>query len=131
MSPFIAGLYRTLRITETSDEPAWCAIYANATLARCGVKPSRRLRAARGFLEWGQACEFRPGAVGVWRRLIDGVDDGIHAHVAFGVSIDGDAAQVIGGNQHNHVSLAPRHLSDLLGWRWPKPSDFLTGEVIR
>jgi len=131
-NPWIQGLYKDLRLSVPADDSknAWCSVFACRTLMVCGVRPWRRLQLARGALDWGQPTEFRPGAIGVFRRLVDGVDDGVHGHVAFGVSVDGDMVKILGGNQANHVSIAERHLSDLIAWRWPKPSDFLTGEVI-
>jgi len=132
INPWIAQLYRDLRLVPPADDSthAWCAVYANRTLMVCGVRPWRRLQLARGALDWGQPTEFRPGAIGVKRRLVDGKDDGVHGHVFFGVEIVGDHVMGLGGNQFNHVSIAPHPLSEMIGWRWPKPSDFLTGEVI-
>lgn len=124
-NPWILQLYRDLRLTETSDEKAWCSIYACRTLLVSGVKPWRRLRAARGALEWGEPTEFRVGAIGVKRRLVNGQDDGVHGHVFFGLSCEDGVVRALGGNQHNRVSISEYPVSDMLGWRWPKPSDYL------
>lgn len=131
-SPWILQLYRDLRLPVPDDDStnAWCSVWACRTLLVSGVKPWRRLRLARGALDWGQPTEFRPGAIGVKRRLVNGKDDGVHGHVFFGLEIVGDHMRVLGGNQANRVSIRDYPLSDLLGWRWPNPSDFIASEVV-
>lgn len=131
-NPKIQQLYRDMRLPVPDDDSknAWCAVYACHTLMVSGVRYWRRSQLARGALDWGMPTEFRPGAIGVKRRLVDGRDDGVHGHVFFGVEIVGDHVMGLGGNQFNHVSIAPHPLSEMIGWRWPKPSDFLAGAPI-
>lgn len=130
ISPFIAQLYRDLRLAVVDDGVyPWCAVYTSATLVRSGVKPARRVRAARGYLDWGQTSEARPGAVCVLRR--GDPSDHVHGHVGFFTHLD-DTGRVwlISGNSRNQVAAAAYDPSRILSYRWPNPSDFIASEVV-
>lgn len=100
------------------DETAWCAAFANAMLARAGVKGTGSLM-ARSFLRWGETIPFnqaRPGDIVVFPRG----DSKTQGHVAFFLREVGDAwIEVIGGNQSNAVTIARYPKRSLLGVRRP------------
>lgn len=130
-SPFIAGLYRTLRlpVAEDSSNP-WCAVYACATLVRSGLRPWRRLRAARGALDWGDeipwsATLIRPGAIVVLDRVDPKHPTEKHGHVGFATHMADGRVWLVSGNSHNRVAASDYDPGRIIGVRWPKRSDYL------
>ena len=98
------------------DEIPWCAAFVNWCLWRTGLKGTGYAN-ARSYLEWGQDCEARPGAIVVVPRgkeLWQG-------HVAIVAQVNADnTVYVVGGNQGDRVSLAVMPENRVLGYRWPK-----------
>jgi uncharacterized protein (TIGR02594 family) len=101
----------------TSDEVSWCAAFACAMLERAGIRSPRTLR-ARDFLNFGTPIDTpRVGAIAVFSRP----PDPSHGHVGF---VTGDTATdivLLGGNQHDQVSVCHMPKDRLLGLRWPAP----------
>lgn len=98
-------------------ETAWCAAFANASLAQAGLKGTGSL-AARSFETWGEGVDpsqAMPGDVAVFSRPEAGPNAG---HVGFfqGYNPDG-SIRVLGGNQSNSVSVTDMPASQLLGIR--------------
>lgn len=118
MNPFIAGLYRELGLTPAQDDQyPWCAVYMSALMHRCGIKPPARVRAARSFLAWGEPTEPHVGAVVVLRR--GDPTDHVHGHVGLFVKEDATRVWLLGGNQHNCVSIHDFDKTRVIGVRRP------------
>lgn len=97
------------------DETAWCSGFANAMLARAGVKGSGSL-AARSFMKWGvEVLDPQPGDIAVFARG----NSTWQGHVAFFLEDCGDKIKILGGNQNNAVSIMSYPASALLGYRRP------------
>jgi len=100
-----------------ADETPWRSAFANWAMVKAGRKGTNSAL-ARSWLKWGEPIEEpRYGCIVVFRRG-NGAWQG---HVGFFVKAEGDRIVVLGGNQGNEVSIAPRSKSDLLGYRWPGP----------
>ena len=98
-----------------SDEVAWCAAFASACLERAHT-PSTRSLLARSYLDWGDALSSpRLGAIAVLSRDPDPQS----GHVGFLIGETFDTLLLLGGNQHNAVTVAPFPKSRLLALRWP------------
>ncbi len=115
-TPRIVAYYRDVgQDWVTSDEVAWCAAFAGACLERQGIRSTRSLR-ARSYLDWGTAIDYpRVGAIAVFAR---GGDPRL-GHVGFVAGSSTGHLQILGGNQHDAVSIVTLPKSRLLGMRWP------------
>ena len=97
-----------------SDEVAWCAAFVSACLERSGVRSTRSLL-ARDYLMWGdELAAPRLGAIAVLSRDPDPAS----GHVGFLAGETADALILLGGNQHNAVTVAAFPKSRLLSLRW-------------
>ena len=107
-----------------SDEVAWCAAFVSACLERAQT-PSTHSLLARSYLDWGDALpEPRFGAIAVFSRDPDPSSSRSEAsimlgHVGFLIGATADTLLLLGGNQHNAVTVAPFPKSRLLSLRWP------------
>lgn len=103
------------------DETAWCAIFTGGNLELSGVRGTRSL-AARSYQHWGVDCtesdrsKIPLGAIVVFRRDPNPMQG--HVGFAVGYIIAGDIV-VLGGNQHDSVSIAPIAGQRLLCAKWP------------
>lgn len=98
-----------------TDETPWCSAFANWAMIKVGEKGTNSA-VARSWLKWGEAIEEpRYGCLVVFKRG----NSEWQGHVGFYVKSEGDNIFVLGGNQSNTVSIAPRSKADLLGYRWP------------
>ena len=96
-----------------------CSAYANWCMHQAGVDGTGSA-AARSWLRWGVPLAApRPGCIVVlWRGT---PNDRAHGHVAFLERAEGRTLYLLGGNQRNQVCVEPRPITQLLGYRWPKP----------
>lgn len=98
-----------------TDETAWCSAFANEVMQEGGYKGTRSAW-ARSWLNWGKEpsdAEFGKGVITVLER---GPDSG---HVGFLNDWDDDRVQLLGGNQHDSVSLAWFDKDRVIGYRIP------------
>lgn len=87
-----------------SSETPWCAIFVNAILAACSLRTTGTMR-ARDFVDWGQECAERTGAIVVYK-----------SHVGF-VS---ELGKIVGGNQSDGVNIGEqRWYGTPIAYRWP------------
>ena len=104
----------------TSDESAWCSLFANWVAFKAGLERSNSL-AARSWLNVGIPIENpEPGDVVVfWRES----RDSWKGHVGFfqGFSADNQRIYCLGGNQGDQVSVTAKPISQLLGYRRLRP----------
>ncbi len=102
-----------------SDEIAWCAAFVCACLERSNVRSTRSLL-ARDFTGWGtELAAPCLGAIAVFSRPPDPTS----GHVAFVIGDTADTILVLGGNQHNAVTVAAFPKARLVSLRWPAPDD--------
>lgn len=101
------------------DEVAWCAAFVGAMLKRRGFIPSGSL-AARSYLTYPQLHKPMFGSIGVKKR-----EGGLsyQGHVGFVVAADGATVWMLGGNQHDMVSVAGFKANSFLGFMAPKGFD--------
>ena len=100
----------------TSDETAWCSLFANWVALKSDLSRSKSL-SARSWLNVGfPIAEPEPGDVVVFWR---GSKNSWQGHVAFfvGFSKDGNRVYCLGGNQGNQVSITAMPTSQVLGFR--------------
>ena len=110
--------------TTTHDEVAWCSAFVNGMAWELRL-PRSKSAAARSWLEVGLPLPLSQARVGfdvvILTRGSDPQPDAsvIHApgHVGVFAGLLGDRVQVLGGNQHNSVSLASFNDSAVLGVR--------------
>lgn len=116
-NPVIQGFFASAGGSAAeADETPWCAAFVGAVLAELGLPNTGRLN-ARSYLDWGvrvPLAEVMPGDVVVFWR---GSPSSWQGHVAFVVSIEGDAVICRGGNQGNKVSDARYPLSRVVEFR--------------
>lgn len=100
----------------TSDETAWCSLFANWIAFNVNLERTDDL-AARSWLNVGIPIDQpEPGDVVVFLR---GDRNSWQGHVAFfmGFSFDHSRVYCIGGNQGNQVSLTAYPLERVIGFR--------------
>lgn len=94
------------------DSTPWCSGFVNWCVRRSGHLGTNSA-AARSWLHWGVALGVpRRGCIVVFSRDVGG-------HVAFFVRLEGDQIWVLGGNQHDKVTMASYPSHRLLGYRGP------------
>lgn len=98
----------------TTDETAWCSIFANWVAKKSGLKHSNKLN-ARSWLKVGVKVE-KPeiGDVAVFWR---GSREDWRGHVAFYISETRTHIYVLGGNQRNSVCIMAYPKYRLLEYR--------------
>lgn len=130
-NPVIQGFFASAGASQNeADETPWCAAFVGAVLAELGLPNTGRLN-ARSYLDWGEPvpmAQVMPGDVVVFWR---GSPSSWQGHVAFVVSIDGDAVVCRGGNQGNRVSDARYQTSRVLGFRRALAEDVSGRPVLR
>ena len=99
-----------------SDETAWCSAFANWCMHQAGLLGTMKAN-ARSWLKWGTTCGApRYGAVTIlWR----GSPNSWQGHVGFFVGLNAHHVILLGGNQHNSVSLSQYSRHRVLGYRSP------------
>lgn len=105
----------------SNDEDAWCSDFVGGCMKRSLCKPTGS-PAARSWLHWGIDCTesnrslIPLGAVGVFSRP----PNTWQGHVGFLVGrTDEGGFLVLGGNQHDSVSIDPMPGWRFLSARWP------------
>jgi uncharacterized protein (TIGR02594 family) len=124
--PRIATYYQH---TNLGGEPedgavAWCSAAMCCWIDEAGYIATSRAN-ARSWLGWGEALKQpRLGCIVVFSR---GNPSGKQGHVAIYVSPGREGhVVVLGGNQGGAVSFQNYPSARILGYRWPKDSDWLT-----
>ena len=96
------------------DEVSWCSAFVNWCIQQCGWVGTGSA-AAKSWLQWGQACEPRLGAIVV----MDRGTEAWQGHVGFYLDTVVGYVVVLGGNQSNSVSIAKYPIDKVRGYRWP------------
>ena len=117
-NPRILEYHATCDLQATNDETAWCSAFVNWCMIQAG-RTGTNDAAARSWLQWKSGSKIaspKLGCVAVFARGTKPWE----GHVGFFASEDDGYVQVLGGNQGNAVSVAPRAKSKLLAYLWPK-----------
>ena len=116
IDPAVRALFRDAGHPEVdSSDVAWCAAFVGACLTRSGIPPTLSLL-ARSYLDWGVPLDApKLGAIVVLSRD----PDPTQGHVGLYLGETSTSLLLLGGNQHNAVSVAAFPKSRLLGLRWP------------
>jgi uncharacterized protein (TIGR02594 family) len=103
--------------TYTHDEIPWCALFANMTLTKCGLKGTETLWALDFAGKWPSVKLIGP-AVGAFAPMVR--NGGGHIGIVVGKDQHGNA-MLLGGNQSDAVNIKPFARSRLnKGFWWPK-----------
>jgi uncharacterized protein (TIGR02594 family) len=131
-NPRIVSYFEACSYRAEHDAVPWCSAFVNWCLRETHVRRTQSALAA-SWLRWGQEC-FTPqrGAIVVLRRRVLGADTATGSstghHVGFYLADDRETVTLLGGNQHDAVTVArfPRETYRVLALRWPRASDRLT-----
>jgi TIGR02594 family protein len=100
----------------TTDQTAWCSLYANWVALKAGCHRSGKLT-ARSWLAVGKKVRTpeKGDIVVFWREK----RSSWKGHVGFFIGFSGDKKYiyVLGGNQNNQVCIKPYPTARLLGFR--------------
>lgn len=99
-----------------SDDIPWSSAFLNFAFSEAGYKGTNTL-VNKDWLKWGTPVnEPKLGCVAVfWRRS----PSDWAGHAAFFLERNDNTFKVLGGNQHNSVSIMEIDASRYLGCRWP------------
>lgn len=99
----------------SDDEVAWCAAFVGSMLSRGGQSGTGRA-AARSYEKWGKLL-LGPviGAVTILSRP----PSTWQGHVGFLIAANDDKIRLLGGNQHDTVSIADFPRNRVVAYRWP------------
>lgn len=123
-NPRILEYHAATSLHADADEIPWCSAFTNWCMRESGIRGTNSA-AARSWLSWGSALnEPMIGCVTVIRR---GANPAL-GHVGFYVGEEHGKVCILGGNQHDCVCLAWFAKADVIGYRWPKVSDFRESE---
>lgn len=112
-NPKVVNYYLDVVGKRMADSIPWCAAFVGAMLVRSGEKSSGSLM-ARSYLQYGDRCGAKPGAIVVFAR-----GRPPFGHVAFVESVSGNYVVCIGGNQGDAVTRRTFSRISALGFRWP------------
>jgi uncharacterized protein (TIGR02594 family) len=128
-NPKILEWASSLGIPYSGDDIPWCGLFVahciGATLPTEAL-PSNPL-GARNWIKLGNPTEPVEGAVMVFWRVSKTSGLG---HVGFYVGEDNDAYHLLAGNQSDMVNIARIGKDRLVGARWPKSAEGLTGQPV-
>lgn len=100
----------------STDETAWCSIFANWIAMKAGYLKSDKLN-ARSWLDIGEETNTpsKGDVVILWRESVDSWK----GHVGFFIRFSEDCKHIyiLGGNQNNKVCIKRYPASRLLGFR--------------
>ena len=117
-NPRIVDYHAATSLAATDDEVPWCSSFVNWCLQHAGYEGTRSAK-ARSWLTWGDPLDAaRYGAIAVFARG----KNPTQGHVAFFTDWqDEDTMLILGGNQHDAVSIIAKPAATLLSLRWPRP----------
>jgi uncharacterized protein (TIGR02594 family) len=104
-NPRIVMYHRTTEGGAAHDETAWCSSFVNYCVEQTGLEGTNS-KAARSWHDqhWGRDVRSAPveGDIVVFSRHSPTEDGG---HVGFYIADEGDQIRILGGNQHNRISI--------------------------
>lgn len=111
-SSTIAGWLKALKAWWFDDATPWCGVFVGHVMQRAGYELPKHWYRAKGWLDWGRACQPALGAICILDREGGG-------HVFFLTRISRNFVWGIGGNQDDAVTEAKFARTRVLGCRWP------------
>ena len=111
----IVEYHSATSLKATDDEVPWCSAFVNWCMKQAGIEGTGSA-VARSWLGWGVRLKVPAfGCITVLKR-----GNKWQGHVGFYLgSPTPDTIRIIGGNQHDSVSIENFHRSSVLGYRWP------------
>lgn len=104
---------------KSTEMTPWCASFVTWCCKLAGGDYNTPM--ARGWLHFGKPItEPSEGDLVIFKRLIDGEDDGVSGHVGYFKAFEGDNVLTYGGNEHNQVGTFPYLRKNVLGFRTSK-----------
>jgi uncharacterized protein (TIGR02594 family) len=119
----IIDYHATTTLQATADETPWCASFVNWCLREVNIAGTNSALAA-SWLNWGQPCDPRAGAITViFNTNASASLTSTGNHVAFLVQKTATHYILLGGNQSNQVKISRYPIASwqLRGHRWPNP----------
>lgn len=121
-NPRILEYHASTTLHAQTDEIAWCSAFVNWCMEQAKIHGTG-LALARSWLKWGMLlAEPKLGCVTILKRG----SNPSQGHVGFWIGEDGSHLILLGGNQGDMVCLKPFPKADVLGYRWPRLSDYRT-----
>lgn len=112
----VLGMLRLDAKWVKGDDTPWCSAFVNFIAFVLG-KPRSKSLAARSWLMVGQPVELKDAQRGDDVVILKRGLNPAQGHVGFYAGRSSDRVLVLGGNQADEVSIAPFHISDVLGVR--------------
>lgn len=112
----VLGMLRLDAKWVKGDDTPWCSAFVNFIAFLLG-KPRSKSLAARSWLTVGQPVELKDAQRGDDVVILKRGLNPAQGHVGFYAGRSNDRVLVLGGNQADEVSIAPFHISDVLGVR--------------
>ncbi|KKC24842.1 TIGR02594 family protein [Sphingomonas sp. SRS2] len=122
-SAVIAGWLKGLKAWWFDDATPWCGVFVGHVLQKAGFALPKHWYRAKGWLDWGRACQPAYGAVCILDR-----DGG--GHVFFVMKVSKNFVWGVGGNQGDKVCEAKFDRARVLGFRWPATLALPTALVL-
>ena len=100
----------------TKDNIPWCGLFVTYVMHKAGYKAYQKGLSAREWLNWGNRCDPKPGAIMVFKRAGG-------AHVTFCKQISAianDGWYCLGGNQSDMVNVQRFGQGNFIGSVWPE-----------
>lgn len=120
----IIEYHSTTSLKGKEDEIPWCSSFVNWCVEEAGYHGSGSA-AAVSWLNWGERCEPKQGAICVIKQKSSGKDAATGSssgyHVGFLVEIPEQRIRLLGGNQSDSVKETGfgRGSYQVVGYRWP------------
>lgn len=112
-NPFIVECFKYTTYQAIHDEVPWCAAFICKVLEDTGYK-STKSAAANSYLEYGEPCNLKPGAILVFHWPAGG------QHVTICDKIMNDTlVTCLGGNQSDSVKDSNFNRAYIKACRWP------------
>lgn len=107
-NPRIIEYHKSVSLHASSDEVPWCSSFVNWCMMGAN-KPRTHSAAALSWLHYGKELT-KPvlGCIVVFQH-----------HVGFYIGETSDCVNLLGGNQHDKVSIAPFLKKNVLSYRFP------------
>jgi uncharacterized protein (TIGR02594 family) len=114
-TPVVLAMLRLDGDWPTGDDVPWCSAFTNAVAWLLRLPRSKSL-AARSWLQVGHGVDVQDARVG-FDVVVLSRDGGGHVGFFAGFDDDHDAILILGGNQHDAVTVASFPVARVLGVR--------------
>ena len=123
-NPRILEYHSVTTLNATTDEVPWCSSFVNWVVLKSGHEPTRSAMAA-SWRTWGHKLK-RP----IKGCIIGYIKDDGSGHVGFYVGGSEGYYRILGGNQHDAVSVSNYKIGDR-DWFFVEPKVFINSKTAR